>query len=104
MTNEKKVNPILKYIFNNLVSLDQGLNTIAGGDEDETISSRLGKIKDANGGKIPWYRPVAQILEWGLDTIQKDHCEKAIEADEGKDAVLDQYAEHHWHDSNKGGK
>ena len=34
---------IRKYLRNLLVAIDQLLNTILGGDPDETISSRLGK-------------------------------------------------------------
>jgi len=32
-----------KYLLNILISIDQLGNTFAGGDPDETISSRLGK-------------------------------------------------------------
>ena len=32
-----------RYVFNNLIALDQTWNTRFGGDPDETISSRLGK-------------------------------------------------------------
>lgn len=32
-----------RYIWNLLISIDQLVNTITGGDPDETISSRCGK-------------------------------------------------------------
>jgi hypothetical protein len=98
------MNPVVKYLWNQAISVDQLFNTIFGGDPDEVYSSRLGKLQTAHGGRIPWYRPIPKFIAWGLDNIQKDHCKKSIEADEGNDAVLDTFAEHHWHDANKGGK
>ena len=78
-----------KYLLNFLISIDQLGNTIVGGDPDETISSRLGKLKKKHGGTIPWRRPVAKIIDMGLDKIDKNHSIDAIEADEGKNALLD---------------
>lgn len=68
---------IVGYLARLFVALDQLLNTIFGGDEDETMSSRLGK--DARRGRF-----VGCVLCKMLDWIDKDHCEKAIERDEGK--------------------
>ncbi|MFH2011696.1 MAG: hypothetical protein ABIJ37_03175 [Pseudomonadota bacterium] len=78
-----------KWLFNILLSIDQFGNTLFGGDPDETISSRLGKMKKKHGGKIPWYRPLSKIIDYGLDTIDPNHSIDAIEEDEGKDALLD---------------
>ncbi len=80
---------ILKYCLNVLIGLDQFGNAILGGDPDETISSRLGKLKVRHGGNIPWYRPLSKFVDWGLDKIDPNHSIDAIEHDEGKDAVLD---------------
>jgi len=80
---------ILKYCLNILISLDQFGNALFGGDPDETISSRLGKLKIRHGGKIPWYRPMSKFVDWGLDQIDPNHSIDAIEEDEGQDAVLD---------------
>lgn len=69
-----------QYIWNILVWLDQGLNTLFCGDPDETVSSRAGKAQRNN--KV-----------WGcvfcrfLDLFEKDHCKLNIEEDEGKDGV-----------------
>jgi hypothetical protein len=89
----KKMNPVARYFVNQALALDQWANAAGGGDPDETISSRLGKIQRVNGGQIPWYRPFAKFLVWGLGEIQKDHCIRAIEEDEGKDAIFDCTAE-----------
>jgi len=78
-----------KYMLNLLISVDQLGNVIFGGDPDETISSRLGKIKKKHGGKIPWSRPVCKIIDAGLDKIDPNHSIEAIEDDEGKNAIVD---------------
>jgi hypothetical protein len=90
-----------KYTYNILISIDQRWNTIFGGDPDETISSRLGKIKTMHGGTIPWSRPISKIVDVGLETLHPGHSIKAIEKDEGKDAVLDTDCEKPY---TKGGK
>ncbi|OEU44246.1 MAG: hypothetical protein BBJ60_00010 [Desulfobacterales bacterium S7086C20] len=78
-----------KYLLNILISVDQFGNTLVGGDPDETISSRLGKLKVRHGGEIPWYRPMSKFVDWGLDKIDPGHSIDAIEEDEGQDALLD---------------
>ena len=80
---------MFKWMLNILISLDQFGNTITGGDPDETISSRLGKLKRRHGGVIPWYRPLSKIVDWGLDKIDPNHSTDAIEEDEGGDALVD---------------
>lgn len=77
-----------KWILNILIGFDQLGNAFLGGDPDETISSRLGKIKRKHKG-IPWYRPLSKMVDWGLDRIDSNHSIDAIEHDEGKNAVLD---------------
>jgi hypothetical protein len=69
--------PILSYFRRLFVAADQLLNVVFGGNEDETISSRVGK--DARRGK-----KFACVLCRVLDWLDPDHCEKAIEKDEGK--------------------
>jgi hypothetical protein len=68
---------IVGYLARVFVAIDQLLNALTGGDEDETLSSRLGK--DARRGRF-----VGCVLCKVLGWIDKDHCEKAIERDEGK--------------------
>ena len=84
----KKPNPIWKWIVNVLVSVDQLANTILGGDPDETMSSRIGKLKLKCGGTIPWYHPLVGFIDWGLDKIDPRHSIDAIENDEGKNGLL----------------
>ena len=78
-----------KWLLNILISIDQTANSFLGGDPDETISSRLGKMKVKHGGKIPWYRPLSKVVDFGLDKIDPNHSIDAIEEDEGEDAILD---------------
>lgn len=72
---------IAKYMRNVLVAIDQLVNTICGGDPDETISSRAGKLV-RKGNRGPAY-----LLCLLLNKLDKDHCKKYIEEDEGDDAV-----------------
>lgn len=73
---------LTKYIINILISIDQFVNTIFGGDPDETISSRTGKAVVSGKGYI------AEVLNKFLNFFEKDHSVKSIEEDEGKDAVI----------------
>lgn len=68
-----------RYAWNLLIALDQFANTVMGGDPDETISSRAGKA--ARKGRR-WACVLCKIL----DCIDRRHCEKNIEADEGDPA------------------
>lgn len=77
-----------KYIVNVLYAVDQLGNALSGGDPDETISSRLGKMKADYGGVIPWRFPLARIIDKVLNDIDPNHSIDAIEKDEGKDALL----------------
>ena len=77
-----------KYLINLCIGFDQLCNAIICGDPDETISSRIGKIKRSYDGVIPWYRPMLKIIEYSLDKIDPNHSIKAIEEDEGKDSIL----------------
>lgn len=71
----------MKYFWNLLIAIDQLANTILGGDPDETISSRVGKLKHKR-----WW---AKLVSKFLDTVDKGHSDKTQEADEGKDAVVE---------------
>ena len=51
-------------------------------NEDETISSRLGKLKRAGKGRIPWRYPLAKVIDAGLEVIDPGHSIDAIEEDE----------------------
>jgi len=72
-----KGRPILSYFRRVFVALDQLVNALTGGDEDETVSSRLDK--DRSRGRV-----VGCILCGILDWFDPNHCEKARERDEGK--------------------
>lgn len=71
-----------KYLFNILISLDQLVNTILGGDPDETISSRLGKYVRQGRGWIP--KTICKALNFLLGP---DHCIRSIEEDRGSNAI-----------------
>ena len=80
-----------QYLFNILIWIDQGLNTITGGDPDETVSSRLGKSHRGDFGQtiflitlLPWF--IVNCLFYVFDGW--GHCEQSIEEDEGKQDLL----------------
>lgn len=70
-----------RYIMNWLRWWDQGLNVLTCGDSLETLSSRAGKSQ--REGKR-W----ACILCRALDFIQKDHCARSINPDDGANATI----------------
>ena len=67
------------YGWRVLLSIDQFFNTITGGDEDETISSRMGKAVENKSGC--WF---CRIICKALHRIDPHHCQDSIERDEGK--------------------
>lgn len=67
---------VKRYIWNILISIDQFLNTVLGGEPDETISSRMGK-RARKGDKL------GKCICKFLNLFDKGHCEKSIEEDEG---------------------
>lgn len=67
-----------QYFWNILISIDQLANTLLGGDPDETISSRAGKYARRGRGWVP-----CQLCKL-LNLIDKDHCIRNIEEDEGE--------------------
>lgn len=77
-----------RYGFNLLITYDQTINTIFGGDVDETISSRMGKWardgKNDHGLKKPLYK----IAHFVVELFEKDHFKKSIEEDEGDNEIL----------------
>jgi hypothetical protein len=79
----KAQHPAWRYFVNLWLAVDQLGNTILFGSPDETISSRLGKLKERKGGRIPWSRPISKIVDWGLEQIDPGHSIDAIERDEG---------------------
>lgn len=60
-----------------MLAHDQAANAAFGGSEDETISSRAGKAKK-RGDR--WGCVLCRLLDW----IVPNHCEGAIELDEGR--------------------
>lgn len=71
-----------RYVKNVLIALDQLGNTLWGGEADETVSSRLGRQKRASDAGGYRMRLIPRIGYWLLGTVDKDHCDEAIEHDE----------------------
>lgn len=62
------------YLFNILISIDQFGNTLLGGNPDETISSRCGKIISTCF--------LCRFFCWIANKIDPNHCQNSIEEDE----------------------
>lgn len=69
------------YLWNLLIAVDQLLNTLALGDPDETLSSRLGKASV----RCALCSAICRLL----NKIDGRHCEESIELDEGKNGIID---------------
>lgn len=83
---------MMGYLMNVLVAWDQLLSAYLGGDEDETISSRLGKAERGDFGR-QWQlilTPVAKLVDLAFRPFEGrwDHCRRHIEEDEGKAELL----------------
>lgn len=68
-----------KYVWNILTALSQLGNAFLGGDPDETISGRAGKMAHRSG-----WGALAALLNW----IDPGHTDRAREDDEGDDAAF----------------
>jgi hypothetical protein len=55
----------MSWIHGVLIGIDQLGNTIAGGDPDVTVSSRVGYFAQCAAFRFQWYW---QLLEWVIDT------------------------------------
>ena len=71
---------IKRYFWNILISIDQFVNTLFAGDPDETLSSRMGKHE--NDCTICYW--ICRLLS----LVDHRHCQKSIEADEGRDEAI----------------
>lgn len=73
-----------RWLYNVAIAFDQLGNAVSGGSPDETISSRLGKVKRAAGGTVPtWaWLGIARPLDAVLDWLDPNHSIDSIEDDE----------------------
>jgi len=81
------MNKVGRYFWNIALTLDQTLNTFCGGDPDETVSSRYGKLLRKNSGRFPRWQIWRRFIVWGITRWDPDHFVTTIEDDEGDDAV-----------------
>lgn len=79
---------LVRYVWNLLIAFDQGVNTLFGGDPDETISSRMGKWARNQENNRGLKKPIYWVANKIVELFEKDHFKKSIEEDEGKDEVI----------------
>lgn len=77
------------YLNNLFVSIDQLGNVLAGGNPDNTISSRVGYYNKHNTGveKAPWqWRLFEKVINFTFYPIDgEDHCHEAFHNDAGEE-------------------
>lgn len=81
---------ISTYLMNLLIAADRFGNTVMGGDPDETISARSGRLRDKD--PKTW-----GVLAELLDQIQKNHVQDAIQNDAARASftlAVEKAAEH----------
>jgi len=83
------MNKLKQYFWNILISFDQFVNTICGGDPDETISSRMGKWARNGENNKGLKKPLYMIAHFVVELFEKNHFSKSIEDDEGKNEIID---------------
>jgi hypothetical protein len=75
-----------RYLWNIFLWLDQGLNTLLGGDPRETLSSRMGKyLRDKRKCVL------CKVLCTLLNVIDKNHCAENIEDSLGSKSLTGRY-------------
>lgn len=72
-------NHLVRWFRNVLIGIDQFGNALANGNPDETISSRIGRLKKEHGGRVPWHHPLARLIDDAAEVIQPGHTDGAIE-------------------------
>jgi hypothetical protein len=77
-----------QYFWNILIAIDQFINTICGGDPDETISSRLGKWHQEGISKKSFRLIIYKVINVIVELFQRDHFKKSIEEDEGSNKII----------------
>lgn len=81
--------PIGRYLLRVALGVDQLGNTLLGGQEDETISSRLGRMELRHGGEISWKKPISKLVAAMLERVDSNHCRDAIEQEFLSDGEFD---------------
>lgn len=79
---------MLKYFWNVLIAIDQLVNTIFGGDPDETLSSRMGKWAIEGQHQKGLRKVLYCVCNYVVELFEKDHFKKSIESDEGAKRIL----------------
>lgn len=77
--------PDKNYFRRAAVSLDDMVNALLDGNNDETISSRMARWATEHGG---WKRDVGAAVCRGLNILSADHGAKAEAADLGRAELI----------------
>ena len=69
---------IICYLWNIATAASQLFNAFLFGEPDETVSSRLGRMKRSYGGKFPSHLWYFDIFDRILNRAENDHLYKSI--------------------------
>jgi len=72
---------VKQYLYNWALLFDLAINTLLGGDPQESLSSRLGKAVYKYDNKWAYY--ACRMLSW----FDKQHCYGAIDKHSGDNAI-----------------
>lgn len=81
ISHDQTGNVVMSAFFNDVLR-KRGFNDIAFGDEDEVVSSVIGKLEKNNGLSF-----TGKVLNFLLDLFDPGHGQKSIEQDEGAAAA-----------------
>jgi len=80
---------LCKYCWNILIAIDQLVNTVFGGDPDETLSSRMGKWARTHKNQKGTRKQIYKTVNWIVELFEKEHFKKSIEEDEGDRRIIE---------------
>jgi hypothetical protein len=72
--------PVMRYLHNLFIAVDQLGTALIGGWPDETISSYLFRLEQQGKPAGRLFRPVVDVV-WLAIFRQRDHCRMASEAE-----------------------
>lgn len=81
-----------QYLHSILIAIDQLFNTLLGGYEDETLSSRCGRAYAHPTRR--WFVPILYHLI-NIIMLDKDHCDNALEQLDAE--LMDNREAWHWY-------
>lgn len=74
----------MNYFLRNAIAFDQQLNTLRGGEPDETLSAAAHRLHLK--GRSGWRNFINRLFFW-----QEDHCKAAYESEKARSQLPKEY-------------